>query len=156
MKQVQPDAVEPHPDFARRTIPQEVTLGGDFRLTMLTAADLDEDMAAIEESATELDGMFGNAWPRGLTREADLADLDRHHREFTASVAFAWVIRDHAGAYLGCAYVKPPIGQRGAARVSHWMRTPAAGRGLAFAALFHDWLRGPDWPTLEMTIISRP
>ncbi|MHA1569158.1 MAG: hypothetical protein ACTSXZ_06795 [Alphaproteobacteria bacterium] len=155
MRQVPPEAMEPPPDFAGRTIPQEATLG-DFRLTMLTAADLDEDMAAIEESAAELDGMFGDSWPRGLTREADRADLDRHHREFTSGGAFAWVIRDHGGAYLGCAYVRPASGQPGAARVVHWMRTPAAVRGPAFAALFHNWLRGPDWPTLEMTITSRP
>ena len=74
MKKVRPEAMKPHPDFAGRTIPQEVKLG-DFRLTMLTAADLDDDMAAIEESAAELDGMFGNTWPRGMTREVDLADL---------------------------------------------------------------------------------
>ena len=155
MEQVRPEAMEPHPDFAGRAITQEVELG-DFRLTMLTSADLDDDMAAIEESAAELDGMFGNTWPRGLTREADRADLDRHHREFISRSAFAWVIRDHGGAYLGCAYVRPASGQRGAARVFHWMRTPAAAHGPAFATLFHDWLRGPDWPTLEMTIISRP
>ncbi len=155
MKQARSEAMEPHPDFAGWTIPQEVTLG-DFRLTMLTAADLDDDMAAIEESVAELDCVFGDAWPRGLTREADRADLDRHHREFTSHHAFAWVIRDHGGAYLGCAYVKPATGQRGAALAIHWMRTTAAVRGQAFAALFHEWLRGPDWPKLEMIIISRP
>ena len=147
--------MEPHLDFKGRTIPQEVALG-DFRLTMLTVADLDDDMAAIEESTAEIDGMFGNAWPRGLTLEMDRADLDRHHREFNSHSAFAWVIRDHDGAYLGCAYVKPENERRGAARVAHWMRTTEAERGPAFATLFHGWLRGPDWPMLEMTIISRP
>ena len=155
MKQVRLDPKEPHPDYAGYTIPQEVELG-DFRLTMLTAADLDEDMAAIEESAAEVDGIFGNTWPRGMTREVDRADLDRHHREFISRDAYAWVIRDHEGAYLGCAYVSPAIGRRGVVRVIHWMRTSEAVRGNAFAAVFHDWLRGPDWPKLEMIIISRP
>jgi hypothetical protein len=155
MTQVRQEPMEPHPDFARWTIPQEVELGG-FRLTMLTAADLNDDMAAIEESAPELDGIFDNSWPRGLTREADCADLDRHHREFISRHAFAWVIRDHEGAYLGCAYVRPTTGRRGAAWAIHWMRATAAARGPDFAALFHDWLRGPDWPTLEITTTSHP
>lgn len=155
MTQERLDPKEPHPDYAGHAIPQEVDLGG-FRLTMLTAADLDDDMAAIGESAAELDGMFGNTWPRGLTRETDRIDLDRHHREFLSRHAFAWVIRDREGAYLGCAYVRPATGRPGAARVFHWMRTTAAARGPAFAARFHDWLRGPDWPALEMTIVSRP
>jgi len=88
MKQTTLDPMDPHPDFAGRTITQEVKVG-DFRLTMLTTADLDDDMAAIEESAAALDNIFGNGWPRGLTREKDRVDLDRHHREFTAHHAFA-------------------------------------------------------------------
>ena len=155
MKQMSLDPMDPHPDFAGRTIPQEIELD-DFRLTMLTTADLDDDMAAIEESAVALDNMFGDGWPRGLTRERDRIDLDRHHREFIVRRAFAWVIRDHGGGYLGCAYVTPQIGRRGVARAAHWMRSPAAERGPAFAAVFHEWLRGPDWPTLELSIVSRP
>jgi hypothetical protein len=147
--------MEPHPDFAGRAIPQDVALG-DFRLTMLTVDDLEEDMAAIEESAPALDGMFGSNWPRGLTLEADRADLERHHREFIARQAFAWVIRDHAGAYIGCAYLTPRKDRLGAAEAAHWMRANAAGRGPAFAARYHEWLRGPDWPAMELAIVSRP
>jgi hypothetical protein len=150
-----PDPKGPHPDFAEHTIPQEIELG-DFRLTMLTTADLNEDMAAIEESAASLDNMFGSGWPRGLTRERNRIDLDRHHREFTARAAFAWVIRDHSGHYLGCAYVTPRPGQRGVARAAHWIRSSAAEHGPAFAALFHEWLRGPDWPRLKLSVVSRP
>ena len=155
MEQIPPELIGPHPDFAGRMIPEEVVLG-DFRLTMLTAAALDEDMAAIEESAVALDNIFGNGWPRGLTRENDLIDLERHHREFIVRRAYAWVIRDQGGAYIGCAYLRPEMNQRGTARAIHWMRSAAAERGPAFAALFHDWLRGPDWPTMDLNIISRP
>jgi len=155
MSSVLPEPMDPHPDYADRPIPEDVRLG-DFRLTMLTEADLDEDMAAIEESMEELAGIFGVPWPRGLTREADRADLVRHRREFAARRAFAWVIRDRAGAYLGCAYVRPSPDRPGTARVAHWMRTRAAARGPAFQTLFHDWLRGPLWPPMEMTVIAHP
>jgi hypothetical protein len=147
--------IEPHPIFADAIVPQFVELG-DFRLTMLTAADLDGDMAAIEESAAELDGIFGNSWPRGLTRETDLADLERHHREFIERIAYAWVIRNAAGAYIGWAYLKPTADRYCTARAIHWMRTSAVALGPAFAAQYHAWLRGPDWPALELLTESRP
>ena len=155
MTQARPAPNEAHPDFTDRTIARQIKLG-EFQLTMLTAADLDDDMAAIEESAAALDGMFGNTWPRGMTRGVDLSDLERHHREFIDNIAFAWVVRDLAGAYVGCAYLRPEIGQRGAAMAAHWMRSAAAGHGPAFAAVFHEWLRGPDWPTMELKVVSRP
>ena len=155
MPSVSRATLEPHPDYTDRRIPEEIRLG-DFRLTMLTEADLDDDMAAIGESMGELEGIFGVPWPRGLTREADRADLVRHRREFAARHAFAWVIRDRAGAYLGCAYVRPSLDRPASARVAHWMRSGAKAHGPAFAALFHDWLRGPPWPHMAMTVISHP
>ena len=60
----------PHPAFADRTVPHTADLG-PFRLRMLALADLDADMAAIEESAADLVGVMGDGWPAGLTREAD-------------------------------------------------------------------------------------
>jgi len=155
MPSIPPTTFEPHPDYVDCRIPEDVRLG-DFRLTMLTEADLDDDMAAIEESMDDLEGIFGVPWPRGLTREADLADLVRHRREFAARHAFAWVIRDPAGAYLGCAYVRPFPDRRGAARVAHWFRSSALQHGPAFRAVFHDWLHGPLWPPMEMTVIAHP
>lgn len=146
---------EPHPDYAGREIPRRVRLGA-FALTMLTAADLDDDMAAIDESRAELEGIFGVPWPRGLTRAQDRADLERHAAEFIHRIAFAWAIRDAAGAFLGCAYVRPDPGQRGKARVAHWQRTSAAARAPEFAALFHAWVSGPPWPRMEMALLSRP
>lgn len=147
--------IRPHPDYGGHRIPREIDLG-PFRLTMLTEANLDEDMAAIEESQTALEGIFGSRWPHGLTREADHADLVRHRREFDAGCAFAWAIRDSAGAYLGCAYVRPYFDRSSSARVAHWLRASATAHGPAFQALFHHWLRGPPWPPMEMTIIAHP
>ena len=144
-----------HPDYSRREIPRDIRLGA-FRLKMLTENDLDDDMAAIEESLTELEGIFGAPWPRRLTRAQDRTDLERHRLEFEIGQAFAWAIRDGNGAYLGCAYVRPRPGIRGQARVAHWFRTGAHAQAAGFSDLFHNWLRGPPWPRMEMTIIERP
>ena len=72
MKQLRLDPKEPHPDYAGYAIPQEVELG-DFRLTMLTAADLDDDMAAIEESGAARQTPGAGAGLRRLARRSGRA-----------------------------------------------------------------------------------
>lgn len=140
--------MRPHPAFADRPPPERARLG-PFGLRVLGVADLDEDMAAIAESAAQLRGLFGTTWPDGLTREQDLIDLAWHQKEFADRRSFAWVIADEAGRYIGCAYVVPTIGRADEAEVWWWLRTTALAAGPAFAAAFAAWLDGPDWPPLR-------
>lgn len=132
--------MKPHPDFADVELPRVFDLGR-FRLTPLTPAELDEDFAAVTDSADLLKGLFGD-WPEGLTREADLADLAWHDREFDLRRSFSWIVRDGAGGYLGCAYLFPDLGTRGQAAVATWIRR-MPGRDEAAAELnaaLADWL----------------
>ena len=140
----------PHPAFADRQIPEAISLGV-FRLRMLRLADLDADMAAIEESAAELKGVLGGTWPEGLTREEDAIDLAWHEREFTTRRSFAFVIGRGERDYVGCAYVSPVPGLADLAEVRFWFRTKAREDGdrTAFRAEFEDWLDGPDWPRIR-------
>mgnify|MGYP006275731027 CR=1 FL=1 len=131
-----------HPDFADRAIPEFVELG-PYRLTRLGMADLDEDFAAVTESAGILEGLFGDDWPRGLTREDDLLDLAWHEREFSLGRSFAWVIRDSAGAYLGCAYVFPPWDPTAPLEAYCWLRSGAEGHADEATANFGHWLSAP-------------
>lgn len=139
--------MRPHPAFVDRAPPERLRLG-PFGLRALGVADLDEDMAAIAESVAELKGLFGGAWPEGLTREQDLIDLAWHQKEFADSRSFAWVVEDEAGRYIGCAYVVPTLGTTDEADVWWWLRNGATDRGPAFANAFAAWLDGPDWPRL--------
>jgi hypothetical protein len=86
--------------------------------------------------------VFGDDWPKGLTRDDNLIDMGWHEREFTARRSFAWIVRNPEGTYLGCAYLYPAIGERGRGEVVTWLcDTPDRPASLqAFNALFWDWL----------------
>ncbi len=124
--------MDPHPDFADVELPRSFYLPS-FRMTPLTAEQVDEDYEAVMSSAHVLKGTFGN-WPEGLTRADDLTDLHWHDREFTCRRSFSWIARNVESAYLGCAYVFPDLGERGKARLVTWIREEpdrdALGRSL--------------------------
>lgn len=131
----------PHPDFEALEVPASFMLGA-YRLNMLTGADLAADYDAVTRSKSVLQGIFGPTWPEGLSLEGNLTDLHWHHREFTAKRSFAWVVRDAAGAYLGCAYISPVMGACGAAEAAYWMAdAPARLAHLAtFGPLYEAWV----------------
>ena len=131
----------PHPDFETLEVPMSLTLG-TYHLAVLTGADVDVDFEAVTRSESVLKGLFDPIWPQGLTLEDNLTDLHWHHREFTTNRSFAWVIRDEAGTYLGCAYLFPAIGTRGSGHAVYWMAdTPDRLDHLAgFGPLYEAWL----------------
>lgn len=135
--------MNPHPDFETLEMPASCWLG-DFHLNILTADDLEEDYAEVMRSAEVLRGIFGPVWPDGLTKSYDETDLHWHHREFTAKRSFAWVIRDTAALYIGCAYLSPDIGARGAGQATYWIvdRPDRLALLARFGALYTAWLEG--------------
>jgi hypothetical protein len=134
--------VPAHPDFDDRSPPREATLG-PFTLTLLSPADVEEDFAVVIESADVLDKIFDSDWPNGLTLERNLADLQRHEREFFEREAFAWLVRDSAdGSYLGCVYVRPQLDAPRTAKIWSWMRRRPDRIELLseFNGAFREWL----------------
>ncbi len=111
--------MQPHPDFAATDLPRHVPLG-DYTLTPLSHAHVDEDFAAVTATAPLFGDFFGD-WPNGLTREDNLIDLAWHDREFTTKRSFSWIIRDTAGVYIGCFYLSPEPGMRGHAKADLWL-----------------------------------
>lgn len=109
-----------HPDFADAPLPRSARLPG-FDLTPLTPAQVDEDFAAVVGSAHILKDVFGGTWPEGLTLQDNLYDLAWHDREFALDRSFAWIVRDHEGLYLGCAYLYPEMGRLGFALGCLWI-----------------------------------
>ncbi|MBW4983920.1 hypothetical protein KZZ07_15355 [Mameliella sp. CS4] len=108
-----------HPDFDPNPLPRSATMQG-FDLTPLSPAEVEEDFAAVTGSAHVLRGLFGD-WPNGLTLEENLYDMGWHDREFLEGRSFAWIVRDKAGGYTGCAYLYPEMGRRGAANGYVWV-----------------------------------
>lgn len=133
--------MDPHPDFTTSRPPRSAVLGA-FHLTPLDPSVVEEDFAVVTASRAVLQGLFGDDWPVGLTLAENAIDLAWHEREFTSGRSFAWVIRDGQGVYLGCAYVYPDIGARGAGKVVTWMRDGPDRMAMLtpFNGAFMDWI----------------
>lgn len=112
--------MKPHPDFEQVHLPRNVDLPG-FRLTPLDPEAVQEDFDNVTASTALLKGVFGDDWPEGLTLAENAIDMGWHEREFTARRSFAWIARGPDGRYLGCVYIYPEIGSRGAAEVVTWI-----------------------------------
>ena len=135
-----------HPLIKGLAVPQQIALG-PYYMEVLGPDCVEEDYQAVIESTDRLRGMMGGTWPDGLTLEDNHIDLCWHLREFEHNRSFAWIVRDSAGGYLGCAYVFPDFAGDGAA-VAVWMRSSCGPEEheAAFCPLLLDWLEGPDWP----------
>ena len=133
--------MQPHPDFADTQLPREAEVG-PFRLGPIGPAQAEEDYAVVMGSEPVLVGVFGDTWPTGLTLDENRIDMGWHDREFTARRSFAWIVRDGAGDYLGCAYLYPDIGTLGQGEVVTWMRDRPDRLALleAFNIAFSAWL----------------
>jgi hypothetical protein len=125
--------MEAHPDYIHVEMPRHVRLA-HFHLTPLSPEFVEEDYEAVTSSAALLKGTFGgdnSDWPPDdLSLHGNRIDLSWHEREHTMKHSFSWIIRDVAtAAYLGCAYVFPLQGRRGAAKVVTWIRAETSGLG---------------------------
>ncbi|MEM6303440.1 MAG: hypothetical protein AAF744_01895 [Pseudomonadota bacterium] len=112
--------MQPHPDFETVTLPRSLRLAS-CELTPLAPDFSQEDYDVVMEAAHLLSAGPGE-WPDGLTLAENAIDLAWHEREFTVKRSFSWILRDSAGAYLGCFYIYPAMGARGAAKVVLWVR----------------------------------
>ncbi|HEY5644634.1 MAG TPA: hypothetical protein VIS76_01710 [Pseudomonadales bacterium] len=80
-----------------------------FRLRMLRAADAQADYEAVMASQARLRAGSPHGWPRpGFTLAENMADLERHEREFHDRVAFAYtVLTPDESTVVGCVYINP-------------------------------------------------
>ena len=117
-----------------------------FRLRMLSVNDVEKDYEAVIESRALLRARGGD-WPRdGFTLEENLADLERHQREFLNREAFAYtVVSLDESRVLGCLYINPA--KESDAEVYMWARQSEHDNGLD-EVLFQTvkrWI-GESWP----------
>ncbi|PCE23222.1 hypothetical protein BWP39_26415 [Paraburkholderia acidicola] len=81
-------------------------------LEILSTVHAVQDYECVMSCADAIRGVFGagNDWPaRDMTFAENLADLDRHEREFHDREAFAYAVFDKSKerCYAGCLYIKP-------------------------------------------------
>jgi RimJ/RimL family protein N-acetyltransferase len=120
-----------------------------FRLRMLSVDDAEKDYEAVIESRELLHTMFGGPWPGPkFTLEENLADLERHQREFLSRTAFAYtVVSLDETRILGCVYINPSETTDSDAVVRMWVRQTEYDNGLdeTLVTTVKDWISS-DWP----------
>jgi hypothetical protein len=137
------------------TAPRSFSLG-EFHFSVLGPDCADEDFRAVISSEAHLTGLFGSDWPSGLTWDKNLADLQRHAREFDENFAFAWVVRNPTGGYLGCVYLRPEGLERLARTVFLWLQVSESSveRVADLVQRLKGWMPGVGYDPERYTFIT--
>ncbi len=116
------------------------------------------DYEAWTSSRDELKGIFGpkNHWPAEVTSiEQNLADLERHYREFMAREAFAYtLLSPDKSSCIGCLYIRPTPAKGYDARVDFWFRKTSMHLEQQFYREIDSWLKR-DWGFREIAYPGR-
>jgi hypothetical protein len=122
-----------------------------FRLVPLAPGHNEADHAAWTSSIEHIratPGFAGRSWPprEGMTLSGNLADLERHARDFVERVGFTYTVLEPDGeGVLGCVYIYPSRDGEHDADVRSWVRASAGH----LDGLLHDavsrWL-AERWP----------
>lgn len=118
-----------------------------FRLEPLGAEHNERDYEAWTSSITHIrstPGFERSTWPSELSREENLADLVRHHREFIDRTAFTYSVLD-GDVVVGCVYLKPSEDEEHDVAVTSWVRASRGELDVALWRTVSDWL-DEDWP----------
>ena len=123
----------------------------DLVATAISRSDLADDVRGINASLALIQQTRGGTWPtEPVSEDYDFVDLVWHELEFREGSSFSYVVRDAAGAYLGCCYLYP-MGSRtplSAELIAYdvdvsWWVTPdayAAGRYTMLYEGLRHWL----------------
>jgi hypothetical protein len=85
-------------------------------------------------------------WPREMTLEENLRDLDGHAADFAARRGFTYTVLDpDGGATIGCLYVYPAKDDVHDADVHSWVRADRAELDAPLRSAVREWLAA-DWP----------
>lgn len=119
-----------------------------FRLRPLGPEHNESDYAAWTSSMDhihETPGWETSEWPRSMTIDENLADLERHARDFEAGEGFTYtVLSPVSDDVIGCVYIYPAKDGAGA-RVLSWVRERDAQLDGPLYRAVSDWL-ARDWP----------
>jgi hypothetical protein len=102
-------------------------------------------------------GFEGQSWPREMSLEDNLRDLERHAGDFGARTGFTYTVLDPAdGDVIGCLYIYPPgpVDGAGDAVVRSWVRVDRAHLDVVLWRAVSDWLDA-DWPFGDVVYAPR-
>jgi hypothetical protein len=102
-------------------------------------------------------GWEGQSWPRPMTPEENLADLERHQRDFAARTGFTYTVLapGEPPTVIGCVYIYPGKTPDHDAKVASWVRAADAELDPVLFRAVRDWLRNR-WPFARVDYAVRP
>jgi hypothetical protein len=120
-----------------------------FRLEPLGPEHNELDYAAWSSSVEHIQASPGfgpgSRWPHAMTLEENLADLERHARDFHERTGFTYTVLDHVDEVIGCLYVYPSRDDTHDVRVRSWVTASRAELDSSLRKAVAAWL-DKDWP----------
>jgi RimJ/RimL family protein N-acetyltransferase len=133
------------PDF-------DVPLGletSEFVLEPLGPEHNEQDYDAWTSSMqhiAETPGFVDWSWPREMTQDENLGDLQRHADDFRNRKGFTYTVLERgSGDVIGCVYIYRRDGSDDAASVRSWVRKSRAHLDAPLWRAVSAWLES-DWP----------
>jgi hypothetical protein len=130
----------------------------EFILEPLGPQHNDADYAAWSTSIEHIratPGFADSTWPRVMPIDANLADLERHARDFEARSGFTYTVLDPAdGTVIGCVYIYPARTADADASVRSWVRAGSAQLDRPLWQAVAAWL-ARDWPFTRVDDLAR-
>jgi hypothetical protein len=121
----------------------------DFRLEPLGPEHNERDHEAWSSSIDHIHASPGYApdssWPRPMSLEENLRDLERHARDFAGGTGFTYTVLDESGDVVGCVYIYPAEDGMHDASIQSWVRGSRAELDPVLRAAIADWLAS-SWP----------
>lgn len=121
-----------------------------FRLEPLGPQHNERDHAAWTTSIEHIrstPGFPDGGWPpvEGMTLERNLADLERHARDFEARTGFTYTVLDSEDDVIGCLYIYPDPTGANDAEVLSWVTARHAELDVVLYETVSEWL-ATSWP----------
>jgi len=122
----------------------------EFRLEPLGPEHNERDHAAWSSSVEHIRRSPGygpdSPWPRPMSLEQNLADLERHAEDFAARAGFTYTVLDPDDDVVGCLYVYPAKDGVHDAFIRSWVRESRAELDAPLRRVVADWLGSDAWP----------
>ena len=107
--------------------------------------DYDAWTSSMEHIA-QTPGFSGGSWPHEMSRDENLADLQRHADDFRDRKGFTYtVLEPDSRDVIGCVYIYPLRDSEHAASVLSWVRKSHARLDTPLWRAVTEWLDS-DWP----------
>ena len=116
--------------------------------------DYDAWTSSMEHIA-ETPGFPDGSWPREMTRDENLGDLQRHADDFRNRKGFTYTVLDPASRdVIGCVYIYPLRDSNKDACALSWVRESHAHLDTALWHAVSEWLES-DWPFASVRYAPR-